>query len=355
MKPDDLFVQEPGGWGGGFEKHLNYDLLNDLRRGPGLSHRDEDVAYHLLCLIEAEIATNEEHSSLDDQEVADALRCLDTILGRLGILHRLPFRTRRGYWEYDRERGGQRDIADLCQPILAELADRERSLSTAGYRGLNGDLKNVIFAATYKPEIVMVDVAQGIIAITKNAEHCLTYDRAITAAGLTMQDLIEWWGRRDENFLLSTDSQIARLQARLEASCNPKSEPERELLRFYWQLAERRGFGAMPAILPQVYLHDDPLTQKARDMKGGRVLDSQVRDFMMFLPGGRRVVLEIDGKEHYATQDGRVDASAYAKTARDSRRLTLHGYELYRFGGFEFAASEEPRKLLGKFFADLIV
>ncbi|BAJ28198.1 hypothetical protein KSE_23810 [Kitasatospora setae KM-6054] len=110
----------------------------------------------------------------------------------------------------------------------------------------------------------------------------------------------------------------------------------------------------MPAILPQVYLHYDPLTQKQRDQEGRRVLDSQVRDFMMFLPGGRRVILEIDGKTHHATTGGRADPRAYAKMARDSRRLTLQGYELYRFGGWEFMDSENPERMLNDFFAELI-
>ncbi|WP_051055187.1 MULTISPECIES: hypothetical protein [Kitasatospora] len=353
MNPDDLFVMTPSGWGEGTVKRLNRELVNKLRRGPVATHPDADVAYHMVCLIEEDIQSRQPHSQLDDQETADVLRCLDAVLGRLGVAHRLPFRTRRGYWEVDRENGQLGSIADLCEPILTELADHERQMSTAGYRGPNGDLRNVIFAARYKPEIVMTDVAKGIIAITKNAEHCLLYDRAITAEGLTAADLIEWWGRRDENIILDPGARLARLEVRLEESC-PNSEPERQLLRVYWQLARSKGFGSVPAILPQVYLHYDPLTQKQRDQEGRRVLDSQVRDFMMFLPGGRRVILEIDGKTHHATTGGRADPRAYAKMARDSRRLTLQGYELYRFGGWEFMDSENPERMLNDFFAELI-
>jgi hypothetical protein len=43
-------------------------------------------------------------------------------------------------------------------------------------------------------------------------------------------------------------------------------------------------------------------------------------DFLMLLPGGHRVVIEVDGKHHYATGD-RADPTVYAATMRGDREL----------------------------------
>lgn len=62
----------------------------------------------------------------------------------------------------------------------------------------------------------------------------------------------------------------------------------------------------------------------------------------MMLENGARIVIEIDGRHHYANQDsedsGRyiADSRKYAEMTREDRRLTASGYEVYRFGGYEF-------------------
>ena len=58
-------------------------------------------------------------------------------------------------------------------------------------------------------------------------------------------------------------------------------------------------------------------------------------DFLMLLDGHVRVVIEVDGKQHYAEGD-KASPRNYAKMVKEDRRLCLHGYELYRFGNSEF-------------------
>jgi very-short-patch-repair endonuclease len=58
-------------------------------------------------------------------------------------------------------------------------------------------------------------------------------------------------------------------------------------------------------------------------------------DFLMLLPDGVRVVLEVDGTHHYADNGGRASPFQYAKMASADRELKLAGYEVYRFGGAE--------------------
>ena len=57
-------------------------------------------------------------------------------------------------------------------------------------------------------------------------------------------------------------------------------------------------------------------------------------DFLLLVPGGGRIVLEVDGQTHYAI-NGRVDPATYARTMTGSRNLTLAGYEVHRFGAHD--------------------
>ncbi|MBB6172196.1 hypothetical protein HNR23_002256 [Nocardiopsis mwathae] len=348
MTPDDLFTKAPDSRGG-FTMTFNRPLVEQLRRGPMLAYRDEDVAYQLVCLLEAEVPLIDGHGRLSNQDVSDAVRCADAVLGRLNTSQRIPFATRR---EYLNSPGFDRDIADICGPILRALADHERATSHAGFRGVNGDLRNVIFAATKKPELVWVDVTQGIVEITKNAEHCLMYDRPIPSTGLTVSDILAWWKNRDGIHSLPPTAQLQQLKTRL-ADSSPSSQPEKDLLRSYWAFAESRGFDSTPAILPQVYLHYDPVTQAQRDRNGGRVIPNQRRDFLLLAPGSRRIILEIDGKHHYSTS-GEPDPRKYAEMVKEDRRLRLQGYEVYRFGGYEFQPSQAPDNMLMAFFTELL-
>ena len=58
-------------------------------------------------------------------------------------------------------------------------------------------------------------------------------------------------------------------------------------------------------------------------------------DFLLLLPGGVRVVIEIDGKHHYCDATGRSSPRLYAEMMAADRALRLVGYEVYRFGVHE--------------------
>ena len=52
-----------------------------------------------------------------------------------------------------------------------------------------------------------------------------------------------------------------------------------------------------------------------------------------------RVVIEVDGKHHYADTSGCADVQRYAQMARADRELKLAGYEVFRFGAAELQAT----------------
>jgi very-short-patch-repair endonuclease len=59
-------------------------------------------------------------------------------------------------------------------------------------------------------------------------------------------------------------------------------------------------------------------------------------DFLLLLSPHERVVIEVDGKQHYAEGDV-ASPGLYAEMVAADRDLRLLGYEVYRFGGAEFS------------------
>ena len=204
--------------------------------------------------------------------------------------------------------------------------------------------KNLIFASIGpKPEIVLTDAVNNDIEIVKNAEYCLVYDDNIGPAGLLWTQLVEWWA--EKNALPSPTLKSERLlYKRLQQSL--QSPPENLLFRIYFEQFRERLGENFPALVPQVYLHYDPKTLK--ELQNKKRLKRQRMDFLILLPNHERIVIEIDGKHHYA--NGNIaDPERYAEMVSADRDLRLAGYEIYRFGGYELT-KEDATDLLTEFF-----
>ncbi|ALO91234.1 hypothetical protein SHL15_0017 [Streptomyces hygroscopicus subsp. limoneus] len=78
-------------------------------------------------------------------------------------------------------------------------------------------------------------------------------------------------------------------------------------------------------------------------------------DFLMLLPGSRRVILEVDGMQHYTRNGGtEPDSAKYAATMAADRDLKFRGYEVFRFGHDELRDHETAQPLLARFFDTLL-
>lgn len=81
-------------------------------------------------------------------------------------------------------------------------------------------------------------------------------------------------------------------------------------------------------------------------------------DFLLLLPGGVRIVIEVDGKHHYArevpeaSRNWKAAPDRYAEMVAEDRALRLKGYEVFRFGGKEIKENDASG-LVGKFFDGL--
>jgi hypothetical protein len=240
------------------------------------------------------------------------------------------------------------DLIALARTVHAEYPHDDLAVlvGSPGYRGVDGALKNLIFAANGpKPKIVLRDAVNNTIDIVENADKCLVYDRPLAENGLSWRELVAWWtSEHDPSAETERDAGL-HLYDRLRASLD--NGAERFLFAEYGKRYGTLGFD-QPALIPQVYLHYDLYTKWT-----GATLFRQRMDFLMLLPGRRRVVLEIDGKQHYARDDGTADPQRYAEMVSADRELQLAGYEVYRFGGQELVDREAASNMLDAFFNDL--
>jgi len=265
-----------------------------------------------------------------------------------------PMASKAGYVVERLENVEMGDLVGYARSVLDRhrdegLADLLFEIALARSAGVAGTPKNLIFAADGpKPDLVLVDSVNNEIQIVRNAEYCLIYDQPIDAnRGLTFQAFVDWWAARQD----LDDSKIAanELYERLKRGLNA---PEVALLNGYKRLLQRHGF-RLPALVPQVYLHYDPKSLRERLAADGKKLERQRMDFLLLLPGQQRVVVELDGVQHYADDDI-ADPQRYAAMVREDRRLRLAGYEVYRFGGHEFVDLEAGKTLSESFFTQLL-
>lgn len=212
--------------------------------------------------------------------------------------------------------------------------------------GTAGRPKNVIFASPVKPDLRFRDAINNDIEIVSNADKVLVYDRPIAPEGLRWRELQAWWAEREGG--LSEEKAKETLYRRLWDSLPANSPPQQLLFRTFFQTFKSAIYG-LPALLPEVWLHWDPKTVAER---GRDALFRFRMDFLMLVSPSVRVVIEVDGKQHYADSQERADPAKYGAMMAADRELRLSGYEVYRFGGAELDREKGPR-LVKEFFEDL--
>ena len=260
-----------------------------------------------------------------------------------------------------RQGSAQRDWVGLInkciEPDGLELAERDERMSghPAYYvrekqrDGVAGRPKNLIFASEqggFKPILGLADAINNDVAVLEHEETCLVYEEALTEDGLLWDELVTWWASKRG---LDEDAARRSLGGRLRKAL--ASPPEILLFDSYFKAMKPRMGSGLPALVPQVYVHYDPKT--ARERGDERKFLVQRMDFLLLLPKRRRVVVEVDGAQHYS-KDGKPSPKVYADTVRADRELRLRGYDVYRFGGHELQG-DAGKALVAAFFEELFV
>lgn len=258
-----------------------------------------------------------------------------------------PFRSKRVYVSSRLQRTDVDNVVSVARRLLDEYDGPELAALLQRYRtlGPGGAVKNLIFGSTRKPDLVITDALSNDLALV-NPDEALLYNGGIPDEGLTWRRLV--------THLLPSDTEAdmmaaaRRLYARLRMCL--ASRPEHHLFHAYGQRYGTLGFD-QPALVPQVWLHYDP---KAKWQREWTPLTRQRMDFLLLLAGRRRVVLEVDGKQHYADDAGRALPARYSQMVRADRELRLAGYEVYRFGAEEFSTQGGATEVLTPFFERLL-
>lgn len=212
-------------------------------------------------------------------------------------------------------------------------------------QGTHEKIKNLIFAAYgTKPDIVIEDSLTNNIKIIGDEDKCLVYTLPISNEGVSWHDLVTWWNNGNETYELNVEQELFK---RLEISLD--SEPEKLFMKIYYNNLHRLNNNKLPALIPQIYCHYDP---KSARMRNGQIYVHQRMDFLLLISNNRRVVIEIDGKQHYSVGD-KSSPELYSKMAEDDRKLKLYGYDVFRFGGFEFVNDSGIKKKIIRFIQDL--
>jgi very-short-patch-repair endonuclease len=104
-----------------------------------------------------------------------------------------------------------------------------------------------------------------------------------------------------------------------------------------------------------VYLHYDPYT--IQQLKGKKRVIRQRMDFLILLSNQTRIVIEVDGQQHYSDSN-KPSPKLYADMVAEDRKLKLAGYEVYRFGCSELQQRDElqqreAEQLIKEFFLAL--
>lgn len=205
-----------------------------------------------------------------------------------------------------------------------------------------GGVMNIIFAANGpKPDIIISDAIENKIEIVGNKEYCLVYDLEIQNNNLTWEDLNKWWIRDNKTLLSKRLLEIYSEDA-----------IEKRFLNEYLIFCSKKDILKYPALVPEVYIHYDPKTIKELDVIGKeKRLVHQRMDFLMLI-NGHRIVIELDGKQHYS-EDDKPSPKKYADLVEYDRKMKLLGYDVYRFGGFEFTLKDFSKMIHG--FFDMLI
>lgn len=229
--------------------------------------------------------------------------------------------------------------------VIDTIGDKDFYKCISTRVGVQGQVKNIIFAAKYKPEIVFDDALNNDIRITTNENQCLVYTHPIKSSGVMWNDLVEWYAA-ENNLSKGQNPEQAffnRLCDCLDTSLKAngaKIGPETLMLQAYYSLKNELDID-LPALIPQVYLYYDPKTIKQR---GYRLFERQKMDFLMIFSHKDRIVIEIDGKQHYA-EGNEASPKLYSEMVCAQREMSLFGYDVYRFGDYEFKGAATDEKI----------
>lgn len=189
-------------------------------------------------------------------------------------------------------------------------------------------ISQIVFAASAKKPDINFDLFTNLLDVEERPEEYLVYKEEIPInKGLTYHELERWWNENYFGDLWCT------LDDRLMADM---SNSQKMFYISYYRTFKNKLEKNLPALLPETYVKYDNKTIKQRL---GSKVTFQRMDFGLILPHNRKILIELDGKQHYSKQDINgnwvVDPEIYALERKLDRDMKFQGYEVIRVGNEE--------------------
>lgn len=314
---------------------------------------------------EAIISLFEGVSSLKDSTVGS----IDDLAHRFGLAEYAELRGEvdtlksirdRVYLEEDDE------LLKLSSQIAADLQGVEAIASQIGkLERLAGGSRlyrqqHVIAFGGNKPDIRLVNLIDRELEFVNKAGN-VVFVGNIIKSGLSWRILFEW--HQNEHQFSTLDQAMLDMHRKLLSCLSQKSPAEKIFFDSYWKLTIDNLDA--PALIAQVWLRYDPKTVLDRNDQS---LMHHRMDFAIFLAGGKTVIMEIDGRDHYGDEQDAAppkfeypyytaNPDKYAKMMKADRELKFKGYEVLRYGakGINVDNIDEEIKSLMRFYAPSIV
>ena len=163
-------------------------------------------------------------------------------------------------------------------------------------RGTGRSPRNLIFASLGKPDIRFTSALDNDIEIAERADKVLVYDTPVGNDGLLWRDLLSWWQATQA----SPTRRGGPGSVRADEESLPR-DPQDSAPVLAVPPSVQGQLDEVPALLPEIWMHWDHKTVRER---GENALQNLRMDFLMLLPGDRRVVLEVDGSQHFTREAG---------------------------------------------------
>lgn len=255
-----------------------------------------------------------------------------------------PSESKRKYVKHRLQSKSKEELLQIADIIIDDLGDTEEEILERElelHSGQYGPVEQLVFASIgLKPDITF-DLVNNQINVV-NSAGSLIYNRRINHnKGLFLTDLEDWWlGNEFQEKLLN------RMYLSLQDNKN-----EQLFFLTYYKHFQPLLSDALPALIPQVHFNYDP---KTISQLGGQRRVTQRMDFLMFLPN-KRAIFEIDGAQHYSQIDPTTNTKIanprlYAQMVAEDRIFRLAGYEVFRFGGYEFLNESHAKVMIIDFF-----
>lgn len=195
----------------------------------------------------------------------------------------------------------------------------------------------IIFAAQFKPTMQLHNINTNIEQLqidTSDPNQYLLYNSGNQKELITWNELNSWYAKT--KYINSIEGIPVSLKERCENSLSNLFE--KFFFNSYFELYEDKLGDSLPALFPQVYLNFDTKNNN----KQNKI--NQKMDFILCLSNGKRIIIELDGYQHYAEKINFLNGNYeykfapknYAEMVSFDRKLRLDGYDIYRFGGLEY-------------------